>query len=274
MKIPRARSYRNPGQYRLDFIKENTFNRVWSIHMTRPKAILGLCVVVAAIAALITVIFLFTPVRRLLPGQMAGDLRTGYIDMTVRLDSLAETARVNDAYIRNIATVLAGDPTCNPDTVTTGEGPLPYPDSILRASEAEKEFARRYEQTERYNLSVLAPLAADGMVFGSPTGGTVSYSELATGGVMLQGPGSFALCAVYRGTVVACMSDAHGRYTLVIQHPNDFVTIYTGLGQVYVNRGSRVVAGQRIGAAIAGQGVEFEFCHNGTMLDPADYLPI
>ena len=274
MKIPRARSYRNPERYRLDFIKENTFNRVWSIRLTRPKAILGLCLVVAAIAALITVIILFTPVRRLLPGQLAGDLRSGYIDVTMRLDSLSETARVNDAYIRNIATVLAGEPTANPDTVTTGENTGPYPDSILRASEAEKEFARRYEQTERYNLSVLAPLAADGMVFGAPTGGGVSYSDLIPGGVRLHGPGAFPLCAIYRGTVIACISDAQGRYTLVIQHPNDFVTVYSGLGQVYVQRGSKVVAGQRIAAAIAGQSVDFEFCHNGTMLDPAEYLPM
>ena len=33
-------SYKNPARFRLDFIKENTFNRLWTVRMTRARVVL------------------------------------------------------------------------------------------------------------------------------------------------------------------------------------------------------------------------------------------
>ncbi len=44
--------YSNPRRYRLDFISENTFNRVWTIRFTRVRVILFSAVVLASVAAL------------------------------------------------------------------------------------------------------------------------------------------------------------------------------------------------------------------------------
>ena len=43
--------YKNPARYRLDFIKENTFNRVWSLRMTRTRVFLVTAAIIAGGAA-------------------------------------------------------------------------------------------------------------------------------------------------------------------------------------------------------------------------------
>ena len=101
--------YKNPARYRLDFIKENTFNRVWSLRMTRTRVFLVSAAIIAGGAALLWVIIAYTPVRRLLPGTLKGDLRTDYITAAIKLDSLEQASARNAAYIANIAALLQGD---------------------------------------------------------------------------------------------------------------------------------------------------------------------
>ena len=69
---PRAERYKNPARFRLDFIKENTYNRLWSIRMTRGRVIAVSAASVAAMAALIWMVIAYTPMRQLLPGARRG----------------------------------------------------------------------------------------------------------------------------------------------------------------------------------------------------------
>ena len=96
--------YRNPARYRLDFIKENTFNRVWSVRMTRARVFLVSAAIIAGGAALLWVIIAYTPVRQLLPGALKGDLRAQYIETAVKLDSLEQAAARNRAQLRGSGT--------------------------------------------------------------------------------------------------------------------------------------------------------------------------
>jgi len=132
--------------YRLDFIAENTFNRVWSLRMSRPRVFLAAGACIAAVAALIFVLLAYTPLRQLMPGALHGDLRSRYIETALRVDSLENKVRINRAYIDNIATIMRGDDT---DTLAYSDGmaaiELPSDaDSLLAAGEAERDFVRRY----------------------------------------------------------------------------------------------------------------------------------
>ena len=53
--------------YRLDFVKENTFARLWSVRMTSIKVIIVSTAVIAGVAALLWLVLASTPMRRLLP---------------------------------------------------------------------------------------------------------------------------------------------------------------------------------------------------------------
>ncbi len=268
-----GKNYKNPARYRLDFIKENTFNRVWSLRMTRTRVIVVTAAVIASGAALLWCIMAYTPMRQLLPGALRGNLRNQYLETALKLDSLEQAARINNAYIANIVAIMKDDIPEDSAKLRLSET-IYNADSLLTASEAEHQFVREYESEERFNLSVLAPIAAEGMVFGTPTASVNEIGELPgiQGGILMSAGRAAPATTVYRGTVLGVYTAADGSSTVTIQHPNDFVSIYSHLGEVFVSKGKKVAAGQRIGHAGADGKLGFELWHNGTALDPRDYI--
>lgn len=267
-----AKEYRNPARYRLDFIKENTFNRVWTLRMTRTRVILVSLAVVAGMLALLWVIMAFTPMRGLLPGALRGDLRGRYLETALRLDSLEQAARINSAYLANIVAVMTDD--LPEDSVRALAAETVYAaDSLLAATEAERRFVESYRQEERFNLSVLAPIAAEGMIFGTPVPVEAAHGTSTDGKALEITTGrAMPVTSVYRGTVLAVGTDGNSRYTVTVQHPNDFVSIYSGLGEVFVAKGKKVTAGQALGQTAARGTFTFELWHNGTALNPEEYV--
>lgn len=267
--------FSNPRRYRLDFIAENTFNRVWTLHFSRTRVLIISITVVAAIAALMFVIVFFTPVRKLLPGRLEGDLRSRYVDMAMRLDSLEQQSRANDMYITNLRTIMAGD---IDSTATTTNGLTAFSrsasDSLLSASDAERDFVKLYEASDRFNLSVLTPIAAESMAFYSPAPDalTDAESDPATKTVSFSQPDKLPVSATYRGTVISIYPDQNGLKTVIVQHPNDFISIYSGLMDCFTNPGAKVAAGERIGHSGMGNTFKFELWHNGSITDPTDYI--
>ncbi len=268
-----ADKFKNPARYRLDFIKENTFNRVWSLRMTRLRVILVSLAVVAGGAALIWVFFAYTPMRQLLPETLSGDLRNQYLEVALKLDSLEQAARINEAYIANVAAIL-NDEIPADSAMAAAAAQVALSDSLLAASELEKEYVRRYQEEERFNLSVLSPIAAEGMIFNSPVpaGTEIADKGNPATGVSFANSAQLPLAAVYRGTVLGVFTAADGTSTIVVQHPNDFVSVYSGLADVYTAQGRKVAAGQRLATSARGAGTVYELWHNGTALDPREYI--
>ncbi len=59
--------------------------------------------------------------------------------------------------------------------------------------------------------------------------------------------GTGNVCAIYRGTVIALDYGSNGLGVIAIQHPNDFISVYSNLSDTYVEKGAKILAGQRIG---------------------------
>lgn len=272
--------YRNRRRYRLDFICENTFNRVWSVRMTRLKVVLATIAVIASISALISMLFMFTPLGSFLPGHMRGNIRAQYIDTALKIDSLERQAQLYDAYAQNIIGIISGSlepdkPTYNSDDAEIGT--LIPIDSLRAASDAERRFVAQYEQTDRFNLSVLSPIAAEGMSFNAPVV-VVNPDNLQTkdgeNSVYIAINKLTPVSAIYRGTVISIYSVGEGKSAVVIQHPNDFISVYSGVSELFVKKGDKVHTGERIAHA-DGKTVttmRFELWHNGTELTPTDYI--
>lgn len=239
--------------------------------MTRTRVILVSAAVIAGGAALLWSILAYTPLRRLLPESLSGDLRQQYIETALRLDSLEQQARLNNAFLGNLTAIMADEVSEDSVMVRAAET-LAYSDSLLAASEAEKNFVRSYEEEARFNLSVLSPIAAEGMVFNAPASAPVTVEALPEGRPGVYLVGADALAAVYRGTVVGVSTASDGTSTVTVQHPNDFISVYDGLGDVFVEKGRQVAAAQRIGHAAKGSVPAFELWHKGNALDPLKYM--
>lgn len=197
---------------------------------------------------------MFTPLGALLPGHLDGDLRLQYLDAALRIDSLERTTRHHEAYADNIRRIFAGEADDAIPAVAASNAPA-NADSLIEASEAERRFVRQFDSRERFNLSVLSPIAAEGMIFESPVEN-------------ISGTGNIS--SVYRGTVISVVRTPSGSFTVTVQHPNDFLSVYSHLDEVYIDKGARLISGQRIGRASGRPG--FELWHAGSQLDPTRYI--
>ena len=248
------RAYKARRRFRVEIINENTLGRLMSLRLSGVRVTLAALAVIAAVASLILVLVMFTPLGTFLPGQLRGDLRGQYAQTALRIDSLEQISRQQTAYMENIQRILtdsvSADLTATPTAVIT--------DSLVSASSAERQFVRQFEDEQRFNLSVLAPIAAEGMIFESPT---------------MSADGTGEVSAIYRGTVLSTAIAPNGLLMVMVQHPNDFVSIYNNLEHVYIAVGDKVVAGQRIACTAANHPLALEMWHDGVKLSPELYLP-
>lgn len=268
--------HKGPVRYRLTFINENTFNEVWSLKLSRLKVWLLTATVIAGIVCIVATIMVATPLSSLLPGYMKPQERHEQIIAGLRIDSIAARMEINNSYIDNIAAILNDDITLDQavDTAASSDKatrPIAT-DSLIPASERERNFVKQWEERERYNLSVLTPSAAESMIFHRPVATAVA-DTLVDRKLLITTPRRATVQSLHAGTVIDVSWSTSEHQTLVIQFPNGFTARYSGLDGAFVNRGDKVASGQAIG--IAGDGsrpVGVELWHEGTGIDPRSLL--
>lgn len=274
------RGIRVRARYRLQFINDSYMKTLWSISGSKRQmtllAIAAFFVISIGGAAILGV----TPLRTLLPGYLKRSQRSEMTDMSQRLDSLGHIAAVNNLYLDNMVAILNDEIDVDSlqraynDSINRLQLPV---DSLLATSDAEKEFVRRHEQRERFNVSVLTPVAAEGMIFYNPVVQSLAQSVDNSGRITYQLPASSPVSAVYRGTVIDRYYEPGQGYVITIQHPHDFITRYTGIAEPMVQPGVKVNTGTRIGLSADGhesprQPVTLDMWYNGSQIDPSSYI--
>ncbi len=197
----------------------------------------------------------------------------------MRLDSLRMAYETNAAFIDNLRFVL--QPTAHDNyfmQATSISGPLSA-DSVLPSSPEEIRFANLMKEREKYNVSVVAPLAAESMMFNPVNEESVvsaaTHSEKKADIILASGS---AVAAIADGTVIAVsQSIRDGGTAVIIQHPKGFLSRLSRLGHVLVEPGDVVTGGQIIalsnnGNARRGEIISLEMWHNGDQLTPYEYI--
>lgn len=241
-------------------------------------------IIAAAICFLIVSAFLgiflviLTPLHDFLPGYMKRATRLTAEETLLRIDSLRRVNDRNEEYISNFLEVLSTDRTPSDSLYVESRTISLQSDSLLPTSKEERKFVKMMQEREKYNISVLAPMAADGMMFFPVCEDGVVASETRnsrTARVIL--PKGAPACAIADGNIVAVYrNSAADRFAVIIQHPRGFVSRYSGLSTPYVDQGEMISGGQAIGQAASksgvNSGVDIEMWHNGNPLIPYRYL--
>ena len=262
--------FKTRKKYRLTFINENTFNAVWSVRLSRGKVWVLSALTVAAIAALILLLTLSTPLSSLLPGYLKPAQRAENINNVMKVDSLAEVLALNSVYLQNISSILDG--TVEPDSLRQADAPV-VDDTLVAASAAERAFVDKWNARERYNLSALAP-AGGGMAFHAPVGQVAADTLTVRGGVsslrVVPARGS-AVTAVASGTVTDVRFDDAQGYVVTMQHPDNVVSVVGGLSDVSVAAGVKLLSGQAMGRTDV-RDLFLTIWLDGTSIDPRTIL--
>lgn len=224
-------------------------------------------------------IIFVTPLRTLLPGYMKESQRAATEENLLRLDSLQEAYRQKQEYIDNFLRVIDSDrlPT---DSLSVSRQSLEMTgDSLMTSSERERRFVSDMAKRERYNISVLAPLAADGIMFNpvNSEGVFTSDSRDSEEGKVLLGVDA-AIQSPADGSVLAVYYSAADRgYAILVQHQRGFVSAVARTGTPLVGTGDEVSAGQMIALPPTPDShgrryVTVRMWHNGLPIAPYKYI--
>ena len=235
------------------------------------------------IVAGITVILLFySPLKRLMPGYVSPDVRRQIVETSLRIDSLSDAVQRHRLYVMNIQDILRGE--VKMDSVSTIDSlTILRSEDLMERTEREKEFARKYEEAEKYNLvsHTIHKSEMEELHFYPPMRGMLTTSftpEEGHYGIDVVATNDRNVCAVLDGTILTSGYSANNAYIIVVQHVGNLVTIYKHLTTTFKHESDKVKAGEVLG--IAGtQGekmsqpfLHFELWHKGTALDPTQYI--
>lgn len=266
-------------RYRIAIEDESRLRQVASVSVSKWKLLAGAAASLLLLLGVSVLLIIATPIRTLMPGYLKKGERIEAKEGLMRIDSIRDAYRINSMYISNILTVLDTDRTPT-DSLLKDATPneLP-PDSLLPTSPREIEFISRMKDREQFNVSILAPLAAEQLrLYPVASGATIAEQPQNPHKPRILTPKGSPVCALADGRVLAIQNPApEGGSAIVIQHDNGFASRYSHLGTPSVAPGAHVDGGSVIahgasGGAI-GAGIFFmEMWHDGNPVEPGKYL--
>ena len=236
----------------------------------------------------VTVIFLiasliiaFTPLRNYLPGYMNTEVREQVVINALRADSLQRMLERQQMYILNIQDIIRG--TVKVDSVYSIDSlTMVRSEELMARTQAEDEFRKQYEETERYNLTTIdnAP-SVTGLIYFRPTRGMVSSAFDANKkhfGIDIAASPNESVLSTLDGTVIMATYTAETGYVIQVQHNQNLISVYKHCGSLLKKEGDAVKAGEAIalvgntGEKTTGPHLHFELWNKGRALDPSKYI--
>lgn len=236
--------------------------------------VIGITIVYLAIA--------YTPLKEFVPGYDS-NLRRNIIQNAFRLDSLENEIRLRDQYFENLNAIIAGrqpqtnvDPDNNPEDYEEITLNKSNEDSLLRAlieSEKKNQFTvlnARRSSDQITNLQFFPPIK--GIITNSYNSSKNHY------GTDIVAPPNEIVKATMEGTVTMASWTLETGWVLQIQHENNLISVYKHNAELLKQPGDFVSAGEAIaivgnsGELTTGPHLHFELWHNGTPLNPENFI--
>ena len=235
------------------------------------------------VVAVIFSVIAYTPLRTLVPGYPDANSRRAAIQTALKVDSLQDVVLRWELYSNNLLRIVEGQEPIKVDSLIK--------QAELQKNVSEEELRRLQEQDSLLRVMVVEQeqfelsgkkgrnLSIEGFHFFAPLKGLVTrgFTAVTHPWLDITAPSNSVVMAALDGTVVyAGWSDAD-RYTVVLQHADNILTIYRHNQKVLIKTGDKVVAGASIAligdsGTSAGEYLQFELWHKGEAVDPAKYI--
>ena len=236
--------------------------------------------VVTLVFGLLLVLVAYTPLLDLMPGYRtnAGRSREMLIRSIIRIDSLER--KMNDmlTYNENRILVVSGK---TPAMQSIKNDSLHRSKSFVAPSKADSLLRHKIENDERYRLNEAKPNttiqnALNGV---APMYGLISERFNSKGllGVRINGAKDAQVSAIADGVVILSEWSPEAGHSVVIQHKDNYLSVYRHLSGVLVSKGERVQGAQAIGYAGSDKDeelsmLEFELWREGKAVNPELYI--
>jgi len=271
------------SKYRLSIYRDESYQEVLNLKLSRLNVITIIGAITFIFLVIVVSIIAYTPVRELIPGypdeKTLRDIRMNYI----LLDSLAKEIEKRDRYFTNLNQIISGrEPDNYDNTVDTN---ISY-DNISFSKSAEDSLLRSLiEQEDQFSLSIVDDnkqiSSLSRVHFFAPIKGIVTNSFNSRNnhyGTDIVAAPNQVVKAVLDGTITMATWTLDLGWIIQIQHENDLLSVYAHNAELLKKSGEFVIAGEPIaiignsGELTTGPHLHFELWHNGTPLNPEDFI--
>lgn len=275
-------------KYRLVVYNNDTYEE--KIHFKLTLMNIFSIVLFSSVILIVLVIYLiaFTPLREYIPGYTDVSLNRRVYEMEQRADSLETVFAQKDLYINNLKKIIMGDDfeTDSINSLLTKSSGTDFSNIIDKRSKSDSLFRLEYENETRNNLFNTDILIESSSNFNlislySPMEGIVTNhfnrAEKHYGTDIVTDKNT-AIKATANGTVIYSDWTVDNGYTIGIQHNGNLISVYKHNAVLLKEEGDFVNAGDAIaiygnsGSMSTGPHLHFELWHNGTPLNPEDYI--
>lgn len=273
--------------YRLVVINDDSFEEVNTTKLTLLNLYTIASTIFVALAFLVFMLIVFTPLKRYIPGYGNYDAQQKAIELEQQISNLEGQVASYELWSNNIRKAITGQV----DTTGTrglNENVVSVNDRNLNVEKVQADIDLREaivaEDEEAIpravNLSVQEkPL--EQLFFTPPISGEVTFLfslEKKHYGVDITSPKNTAVKAVMSGFVISSDWSLETGNTVCLQHGDNLVSFYKHNSALLKNVGDVVKAGEAIaiigntGDHSTGPHLHFELWHKGKPIDPSDYV--
>jgi len=268
-------------KYRLIIYNDSTFQSVWSMKLSRLKVFTFTSLASAVIVILVILLIATTGLREYIPGYPKAEYRQMLVYNALRVDSLENELAKRDEFFKGIQAIISGNvPEDNlviDSTIRTHE--IEFTDYNHDSVFQDKLLAEQLSLSIRNDDNNKPGLSQ--LNFFVPVKGLVTNHFNSTTehfGVDLVSDPNARISSVLPGTVIFAGWTIETGYTIYIQHESDLVSVYKHNAELLKKTGDKVEAGEAIaiigssGELSTGPHLHFELWHNGTALNPEQYI--
>lgn len=279
-KEPRKVVRKLRNKYRLVILNDDTFEEKLSLKLSRLNVFLLTGFGIVFLIAATTVLIAFTPLREYIPGYSSTALRRSALNLALVTDSLKEQLTYNQRYLLNIKNIVNGKPIINFADTTVADSIVE--EELNKSISREDSLLRQMvEEEERFNIPPAGESHSSSISFFAPVKGLITSDfniEDDHLGIDIVTRKNEVVKAAQEGIVVFSEWTAETGYVLVIQHRDNFLTIYKHNSSLLKKQGELVKTGEPIaiignsGELSTGPHLHFEMWYNGTPVNPKNYI--
>lgn len=261
-------------KHKLSFTDDLSYDEKWSLNVSSLNLWTLLLAYTILIGLGLFLLFRFTPMKNLLIGS-DGIINYSQIqDNSVAIDSLKTYTNSTDLYLNDLKKILNDEP-FEDSTYAENDSSLQNYEANFEKSIEDSLLREKIENQENEAVKIEYDF------FYSPVKGIISKkfdSEKKHFGIDVVTEKDYPIKASLEGTVIFASWTPEDGHILLIQHKNQYVSVYKHCSSLLKKVGDKVQSGDPVGLVgntgkhSSGPHLHFELWQNGIPLNPNDFI--